>query len=331
MFDNLINRPVGDNGGDYAIAYPFYIPKGEGQYLNKVTFGVSNVPTNSGDVTVYLYEWNPGALSFPADIVSGNQYTISPDETNIVGVTGEIPAYGIVSTSAPLVADPVAAGIPLQTRIVMNMCQANPADGAQDFSPQGELKPLALKDDQQYVLIIAVKPADAVNVDVLARNSREGTRYYQTATNAAAFYNGSTRRYTPSVVDLFDSGSFAEIDNLIFENGYAAHMPWIEMTISPNPEFTNVEEITDEANASVFVYPNPVSDYLNISINLEEVSPQVKVELMDVSGQLVKSETYTDVMNGNFKMEVKSITAGVYTLNVRSEAGFTTRKVVIQD
>ena len=332
MFDNLITRPV---GVDYAVAYPFYIPNGEGQFLNQVRLGVLNQPTNTGDLSVYLYEWNPGELSFPAGIVAGNQYTIDPNETTLVGVAGEAPEYGggLVTTKIPLVGDPVAAGIPIQNNILLNMVKANPADGTQDFTPQGGMKALSLKDDQQYVLVITIAPADAVNVELLGQSSREGTPYYQTATNAAAFYNGSTRRYTPSVVDLFDNGSFAEVDNLVFENGFGADMPWIEMEISPNAlsSLSGVEDITEEANASVSIFPNPVSDFLNIDINLEEVSPQVNVELMDINGQLVRNDVYTDVKNGSFKMEVKALTAGVYTLNVRSEAGFTTRKVVIQD
>jgi hypothetical protein len=81
---------------------------------------------------------------------------------------------------------------------------------------------------------------------------------------------------------------------------------------------------------SLSIYPNPVSDKLNIDMHLEEAQ-NAHLELASLSGQVVYSEEFKS-LHGELQkqLDVTSFAKGVYVLKITGEKGVITRKVSLQ-
>ncbi len=75
------------------------------------------------------------------------------------------------------------------------------------------------------------------------------------------------------------------------------------------------------AVATLSVYPNPVSDILNITIAPEEI---VRAEIRNLNGELVLAVSNTSEIN------VSSLAAGLYTISIQTANNSTTQKFVKQ-
>lgn len=339
MWDGLIADEPGANGWigwDWAIAYPFHITKGEGNFLHRLTIGVEPLPTTSGSISTYVYKWVPSDASFPNGCGgvnadgdrSGFDYNINPDDTQLVGICSNV--FGQQRTTVPLNSSLQSEpGIDFEN-IKMHIGQADRATGDLITNSAGEPLPLELEDNTSYVLVFAIVPSDDEEINFQAVDAADGTFYYQGATNYAYAYNESCLRSGAMVATLDNDGDFErDIDQLVFDRFLTNNTPWLEMLIGP-AEALGTEDLTAAADQSISVYPNPVTDQINVQIDLEATSDVVSFELMDISGKTVKTAQFSDIKTANLTMSVKDVTPGVYTLNVRSEAGFTARKVIVQ-
>ena len=98
-------------------------------------------------------------------------------------------------------------------------------------------------------------------------------------------------------------------------------------TCITNP--VGVNEINSEI-AKLSVYPNPVSTVLNVDYSLVQ-NQKVTLQIVDVLGKVV----YTSDQNGvtganNLKINVKTFSAGIYSLNLLTGSNIKTQKVVIK-
>lgn len=336
VFSRLVRDDPGENGWigfQWGLAYPFYVPNGNGQTIKEVTFGINDLATNSGSMSVFLYKWTPTSASFPtgnmldADgFVNANNFQIHPDDTELVGTMAEV--WGNRRNTIP-----VSSGINEDyTNITVTMAAANADNGVVETNSSGELIDVILDDDAQYVLILTMVPSADAELEVRATQTDEASILFPGARDYAYAFNNMTRRTTPLVQSLEQNGSFAEIDDLVWTNSSFAdradfNTPWIEMTFADR---TNTEDITAEAEESVDVFPNPVNKSLTVDIQLDKASSEVSFELINVSGAVVKTVRDSNVKSGTYTIDVADLAQGVYNLNVRSDVGFTTRKVIIQ-
>jgi hypothetical protein len=106
----------------------------------------------------------------------------------------------------------------------------------------------------------------------------------------------------------------------------------VEVTDSKNcvaADNANVRVSTISVNetekARFFVYPNPVSTELHIQ-GLENAS-KLNAILADVNGKILLDQRLND---GESKLDVSSLSPGVYTLTVSSEADEYQTKIVIE-
>lgn len=77
---------------------------------------------------------------------------------------------------------------------------------------------------------------------------------------------------------------------------------------------TSVEENKYSA-FSVFVYPNPTSTFINISIKSTE-SGKMTVELLDITGKLIQSESFQN----NFQLNVAEYSNSAYILHIYNDS-----------
>jgi hypothetical protein len=97
---------------------------------------------------------------------------------------------------------------------------------------------------------------------------------------------------------LASGGQFSDVDGDAFKTGNA--------TVGVNDIISNLS-----------IYPNPVKDVLTIEGNY------TSVDIIDVSGKLVLSSKATKNIN------VKSLSDGVYMLNIKTENGIAVKKITI--
>jgi hypothetical protein len=89
-------------------------------------------------------------------------------------------------------------------------------------------------------------------------------------------------------------------------------------------EVTEVIVSINDLNANVFsMYPNPANAQLNVSSSVEISS----VRIMNYAGQLV----YSKVVSGTeLQINTSEFAAGIYVLQLETEAGFSTQKLIIE-
>lgn len=88
-------------------------------------------------------------------------------------------------------------------------------------------------------------------------------------------------------------------------------------------EKLNTASIDEKEQIKINVYPNPVTDILNIS---SELSLQLSFKLMSSDGKIVKDGLF----DSSNQIDVSDLKKGVYSLIVTSENKTVTEKIIIQ-
>lgn len=85
------------------------------------------------------------------------------------------------------------------------------------------------------------------------------------------------------------------------------------------------EELTEQ---EVRIFPNPATDYVQIQLDLDRAQ-NVDVFLTDVSGKILKMNHHSKLYSDLLKVDVTSVPAGTYFLNVTTEEGRLTKKISV--
>ncbi len=96
-------------------------------------------------------------------------------------------------------------------------------------------------------------------------------------------------------------------------------------------EGQNVSTYDTELNNAVNVFPNPMTNFTNVRINLSEKA-DVSLQVVDMSGKLVMNKMYEN-QNGLFSIVVdaSSLNAGTYVLKINAGEKYTTKKITVVD
>ena len=93
------------------------------------------------------------------------------------------------------------------------------------------------------------------------------------------------------------------------------------------PEWVSSVENTLADNALV-ITPNPVTNSLNVAIDLEDVSEEVKVQIINVNGAVLVNETVDNIVNADLTYDVSKYPAGTYFIQIATEFGVSIEKFV---
>lgn len=110
-----------------------------------------------------------------------------------------------------------------------------------------------------------------------------------------------------------------------FQNSLTVNAPWIRPRFAATPDGIGLEE---NAILSVSAYPNPVSGNI-VNINFPGAGTY-SLELMTLSGQLVKSESLSVNGNETQTLDVSDLASGVYLLNVAGDNATESIKLTVQ-
>ncbi|OGU16061.1 MAG: hypothetical protein A2X61_13175 [Ignavibacteria bacterium GWB2_35_12] len=85
-----------------------------------------------------------------------------------------------------------------------------------------------------------------------------------------------------------------------------------KLTDTPPPDYTGVDD--NDNNQSIFLYPNPVKDILNIRINKDLNYPKLKVLLFDLLGNKILEKDFNQSLQygGSIGLDIKHLNAGFY-------------------
>ena len=116
-------------------------------------------------------------------------------------------------------------------------------------------------------------------------------------------------------------------------NGTPSFGLWVALTDGttfPLPVFVSTNEL-DGKLASLKLAPNPATDELWVSLSLTE-SESLRYGVRDVTGRLMLEGDFGLLSAGEFaqRVEVGQLAAGMYQLEIRSDAGIRTQKFVVQ-
>ncbi|MBT8190744.1 MAG: T9SS type A sorting domain-containing protein [Saprospiraceae bacterium] len=294
---------------NYAAGHMFYVPNGTDHTITKVRFGVDDEQTRNGTVNVWLYAW------LRNDEDNSGSFTIEADNTLLVGAKvggGQIinPAFGS------------------QRQIEIEMAAADLSTGEALLDNDGNPIPVELRDDQMYVMVFATNSNNATQIGLLGFDTDspfvEERNWNVSAANLALDSLGSNR-LTGTAMAQTSTGNFNEIDGLTFTGGtWGINELWVEYTIeeitSGTEDLNNTQDIT--------VYPNPATEIVFVDLQLETASP-VSIDVVDIKGTLIKSLRYDNIINEKVSIDVRDLNAGMYHINVRTEEGFTSKRIVV--
>lgn len=116
------------------------------------------------------------------------------------------------------------------------------------------------------------------------------------------------------------AASSLNINQLRFVHNNSLGSAYID-NIKINSELGVMEVHDSKVNTKeISVYPNPAHDFININA----VAKVKSIDLYDETGKLIKTE-----INNN-KIEVKGLSTGVYSVNIKTEGRNLTKKVIIR-
>ena len=97
------------------------------------------------------------------------------------------------------------------------------------------------------------------------------------------------------------------------------------------PEPNAAEEVVGEEVFKMELFPNPVVEQLNTTINFKQATSFVEYQITDASGRVLFRVRDNDVMDkeqANFN--VKALPSGQYFMTVRTEQGIQSSPFVVK-
>ena len=116
-------------------------------------------------------------------------------------------------------------------------------------------------------------------------------------------------------------------------------MYWLRIDANELGTFNNIGEVCkgnfqgitpNNSLSEMRIYPNPAMESVNIQVASSK-NEQVRLTISNLLGQVVYTES-TQLYNGiNYmKVNVSNLKSGVYVVNVKSNSGSTTQKLIVR-
>lgn len=202
----------------------------------------------------------------------------------------------------------------------------------------------------------AQEGAGAVGSEYLASALNCGTAISSASEISSGILAFSTTQYnsfnyTSSVID--SGGDFLGQNNkymgikVVLSTAATTHYGWLKISVPSESNTITIHElavnltpdqaidacqtvIEDDANISTVSIEDKVTVFSNLNQATINVTPDIiggKVEIISLSGQIVKSQSINDV---NTLIQFDGITEGIYTLSLKSKVGNLNKRIYIK-
>lgn len=111
-------------------------------------------------------------------------------------------------------------------------------------------------------------------------------------------------------------------DNLVLAGTHGRGFYTTTYDYNPSVGFSDIAQ----SNDGMSVYPNPVSDILQVKL-LNTEARNVTIEILDISGKRIKQEQAA-IINGESTVDLSNLTKGTYFMKVKDTYKSTVRKIV---
>ena len=101
-------------------------------------------------------------------------------------------------------------------------------------------------------------------------------------------------------------------------------IPSIALITTTHPNLTRVNNVAATNNVSL--YPNPASDFLNVSLTLDQMANSVTYKVIDGLGRAVGKQTHTNVQSEVYSINTAEMHAGTYFLLITADDKHVTAK-----
>lgn len=315
---------------NYATGYIFNAPNGSGHVLNNARFGMLTPDAAvTANIDLYVFRW-----AYTDEDNSGN-FMVDPSTTQLVGVNADpILVFGgavrVGTSQAPDIRS-----------IDVAMVSAD-ADGNPLLNNDNEPVRLELDNNSNYVFVIACRSGDGLPINLLGFDPESGlaTRsFLHGATNLALDSLGIDQVYGGFLEDITATTGPADIQNLVIDNtlqgqggtgnfGVLFDFRTIFLELQIQSRSVGTEDLNTAQ--AVDVFPNPATDRVFVDLALENVSQTVNIEVVDAKGQRVITRDFDNVLNNKLEINTSNLVSGFYNVNVRTEEGLTSKKIMIQ-
>lgn len=258
------------------------------------------IPQNVTHQTVSMDKASDGSRSLK--IVKENTY----------GTQSEPIIGGFYNLPAPLAPDNFSVSFDI------NMSQLNGSDfgfqGVNSLDDQSVVRLDFEKTGSVKILNIISGIQDLISLpSIWLPNTWYRLKVVGNATDVK-YYLNDILIYTGTAVNSLNINQLRFVHNNSLGSAYIDHIKINNESgvMAVNDSKVNTKEIS--------LYPNPAHDFININTATKVKS----IELYDETGKLIKTET-----NSN-KIEVKGLSAGIYSVNIKTEGRNFTEKVIIR-
>lgn len=297
---------IGANINFWSLGTSYYVENGSGFKATEFRFGVDTLASNgnySASLTCSVYK-----------IINNDDNPATADADESAELTGEervLVGIGVDPDGAEeLFVDNTTAGRRRSKFLLRDL------NG-------GELK---LEDNTEYVFMVNVRAFSGTAyfpfLGFNPNSSNTTLRWsYTDATNLANAQVGVFRNFGTLV-----SRGATEDDN-VDERTLATRFfkrMYSEVAIDVA---SNTRDLLDES--AVSVHPNPTSGDLYIDLNLSKVSKEVVVEMYDIAGKKMSSQTFNNVRTESLKVNASTLNSGIYLATITTDEGTTSKKVIV--
>lgn len=311
-YDFSTERPYTSSGSRFASGNDFlwgpmyYIAKA-GYQIEHVKFSISNGDPNNnsmaGKGTVYVSVWKWADANSDSVMVS--------DECTLVGLGSH--AFGATDTSGQVqsvaISDALNPGTPTVT-------EANTWYWVAASVP-GDLF-MGIDGVSNYFVRSWIRHNATAKIREPFAPLYNGT--YQDFFNSPGTQNNVPAHYPfERFIALEDSIKFSQQ-----KNGYVPSLP-----VSLSLFKVGVEEMANAKGLDISIYPNPVTDVMNVSLKLDEQATEVQYAVLNSVGSAVMQETHRNVANDTYTVSTAQLAAGTYYLVINVDGEMQAKKFTV--
>ena len=121
-------------------------------------------------------------------------------------------------------------------------------------------------------------------------------------------------------INMIDEGNFALGDTVavrfrLFSDPFAFGWGWSIDNLSIQDLSSAVSDFVDEQNFDVI--PNPASDEVLVSLNLDDTAENMQINIVDITGRLIQERTLSNPsLRIREQIDISQLESGVYLVNV---------------
>ena len=176
-----------------------------------------------------------------------------------------------------------------------------------------------LEDNKDYIVVIEFIAEDETRVDFGASDAQD----------YSAMILNSAQLGAPRYAGMLGIAADLETEPLSSVGFGGDFVPVVRLNIGSTPIFSAVTETLDASN-QIKLFPNPASDQVQLNIELQKISSQVNIDLMDIQGRLIQSNQLGSLKSFSTEIDVHNLPAGTYFVRIATDFGVRTERLIIK-